>query len=105
MLVYLIKFSICLVIFVAFYKLFLEQENMHVFKRYYLLSVLGLALLIPSITFIEYVDPSVLGDLAYSTPPYIPEYMEFAETSKFLSYNVVEYLWFRRLSIRNKIYL
>lgn len=56
MLVFLLKSSACLAIFLMFYKLLLEKECMHTFKRYYLLVALVLALVIPSITFTEYVE-------------------------------------------------
>jgi len=56
MLVYILKFSAILAIFLAFYKLFLEKENTHVFKRYYLLATLLLAVSVPCITFTTYVE-------------------------------------------------
>lgn len=45
-------------LFLMFYKLLLEQENMHHFKRYYLLLALVAALLIPKLVFTEYVTVS-----------------------------------------------
>lgn len=64
---YLIKSGLCLAILFGFYKLFLENENMHVFKRFYLLGALLLSFLIPLITFNTYVEipvttPSVFMD-------------------------------------------
>ena len=56
MVVFLLKSSACLAVFLMFYKLLLEKERMHTFKRYYLLVALVLALTIPSITFVEYVE-------------------------------------------------
>lgn len=56
MLPYLLKSSICLAVFLLFYKLLLERERMHVFKRYYLLVALIIAFVIPLITFTEYVQ-------------------------------------------------
>lgn len=56
MIVFLLKSSACLAIFLMFYKLLLEKECMHTFKRYYLLLAMVLALVIPSITFTEYVE-------------------------------------------------
>jgi beta-lactamase regulating signal transducer with metallopeptidase domain len=44
-------------VFLLFYKLLLEKENMHVFKRFYLLLTLTAALIIPSVVFVEYVAP------------------------------------------------
>ncbi len=60
MIVYLLKFSACLLIFLSFYKLVLEKENMHVFKRFFLLGALVLSIGIPFVTFTQYVDPTAL---------------------------------------------
>ncbi|WP_298513446.1 M56 family metallopeptidase [uncultured Kordia sp.] len=59
MLLYILKFSAILAILLAFYKLFLEKETAHVFKRYYLLASLVLAFGIPCITFTTYVETIV----------------------------------------------
>ncbi len=59
MLEYLLKFSACLAIFLVFYKLFLEKENMHQLKRYYLLLAIFSALSIPLITFTTYIEPVI----------------------------------------------
>jgi len=56
MVVFLLKSSACLAILLMFYKLLLEKECMHTLKRYYLLAALVLALVIPSITFVQYVE-------------------------------------------------
>ena len=56
MLIYLLKFTICLAILYFFYKICLENERMHVFKRIYLLASLVAALLIPALVFNEYVE-------------------------------------------------
>lgn len=56
MLIYILKFSACLAIFLLFYKLFLEKESIHEFKRFYLIGALGLAFIIPLITFTEFVE-------------------------------------------------
>jgi len=69
MLLYLLKFSICLAIFLAFYKLFLEKQAMHFFKRYYLLAAIVLALGIPLITFTTYVNPSNVSPLVIEEFP------------------------------------
>ncbi|WP_347924074.1 M56 family metallopeptidase [Pontimicrobium sp. SW4] len=60
MALYLLKFSGCLLIFLAFYKLVLEKENMHAFKRFFLLAALVLSISIPLVTFTQYVDYSPL---------------------------------------------
>jgi bla regulator protein BlaR1 len=54
--VYLLKSGFCLAILFGFYKLFLENESMHIFKRFYLLGALVISLLIPLITFKTYVE-------------------------------------------------
>ncbi|VAW12104.1 Regulatory sensor-transducer, BlaR1/MecR1 family / TonB-dependent receptor [hydrothermal vent metagenome] len=56
MLVYLLKSGACLAILFLFYKLFLEKENMHVFKRFYLLTALLFSLIVPTLVFVEYVE-------------------------------------------------
>jgi bla regulator protein blaR1 len=69
MLIYIVKSSACLVIFLCFYMLFLEKENMHVFKRFYLLFAIALAFGIPLLTFTQYVEtstetvPQIMGNL------------------------------------------
>lgn len=56
MLEYLLKSSASLVIFIVFYKIFLENESIHVFKRMYLLTVLLISFGIPFITFTQTVE-------------------------------------------------
>lgn len=53
--VYILKSAVCLVILFSFYKLFLENESMHEFKRFYLLGALIVSFVIPLITFTTYV--------------------------------------------------
>ncbi|NJB71032.1 beta-lactamase regulating signal transducer with metallopeptidase domain/biopolymer transport protein ExbD [Saonia flava] len=60
MLVYILKSGGCLAILFLFYKLFLEKENMHRFKRFYLLLSLALALIIPTLVFTEYIETTEL---------------------------------------------
>lgn len=54
--IYFLKSAACLGILFLFYKLLLEKENMHVFKRCYLLSAVILSLIIPFITFTTYTE-------------------------------------------------
>jgi len=54
--IYLLKSVTCLGIFYAFYKLFLERENMHIIKRFYLLGAVLASFLIPLITFTQYIE-------------------------------------------------
>ena len=49
MLEYQIKFSACLLVFYLFYKILLEKESFHCFKRFYLLNSLLFAAIIPVI--------------------------------------------------------
>ncbi|HAB28830.1 MAG TPA: peptidase M56, partial [Xanthomarina gelatinilytica] len=56
---YLIKSSACLAVFMLFYKLFLEKESMHVFKRFYLLISLLISIGIPFITFTQFIEVPV----------------------------------------------
>jgi biopolymer transport protein ExbD len=55
----------------VFYKLFLERENMHQIKRYYLLAALAFSIAIPLITFIQYVEPTITESFVQSTETYI----------------------------------
>ncbi|MEH6535008.1 MAG: M56 family metallopeptidase [Psychroserpens sp.] len=68
MLIYILKFSACLAIFMVFYKLFLEKSSIHNFKRFYLLGALVLAVVIPSLTFVEYIEPIVFENLKIVEP-------------------------------------
>jgi bla regulator protein blaR1 len=54
--IFLIKSAVCLGILFVFYKLFLERENIHDFKRFYLLGTLVVAYFIPFITFTKYIE-------------------------------------------------
>ncbi len=58
MVLYLLKSAACLVVFLLFYKFFLERIHWHVFKRFYLLGSIVLALSIPLITYTTYVVPA-----------------------------------------------
>ncbi|MDB4291848.1 M56 family metallopeptidase [Maribacter sp.] len=71
MLVYLLKSGACLGILFLFYKVFLEKENMHVFKRFYLLASLVCALIIPALVFTEYVEVQAptYTNVQYATTP------------------------------------
>ncbi|WP_165749104.1 M56 family metallopeptidase [Cellulophaga sp. Z1A5H] len=65
---YLIKVTACLAIFFVFYKIMLENESMHIFKRFYLLTALIVAAVIPTILFTEYIyiSPEPIVDIAVS---------------------------------------
>ncbi|WP_299384528.1 M56 family metallopeptidase [uncultured Lacinutrix sp.] len=55
----ILKSAACLAILMVFYKLFLEKLAIHKFKRFYLLGALVVSLIIPFITFIEYIEPQL----------------------------------------------
>ncbi len=67
MLVFLLKSTACLAIFLAFYKLVLEKESVHQFKRFFLLGALIASFLIPAVVFTEYVD--VAQQTTFTTTP------------------------------------
>ncbi|WP_419213701.1 M56 family metallopeptidase [Maribacter sp. X9] len=75
MVLYLLKSTACLAIFIAFYKAFLEQESIHVFKRFYLLVIILVSFTIPAIVFTEYVEiqGGVTKNIQYSTPLLVHE--------------------------------
>lgn len=54
--IHLLKFTAALAILWLFYKLFLENDNRHQFKRYYLLASIFFALIVPFITVTEYIE-------------------------------------------------
>ncbi len=56
MFIFLVKFTACLAILLLFYKVILERESMHHFKRFYLLGALVASFIIPNIVFTEYVE-------------------------------------------------
>ncbi|TMU54508.1 M56 family metallopeptidase [Flagellimonas algicola] len=63
MLIYILKSSACLVVLFLFYKLFLEKESIHTFKRFYLLGALVLSLIIPLLVFVEYIDAPITQEM------------------------------------------
>ena len=85
----LLKSSTCLLAFIAFYKVFLENTSSHQFKRFYLLAVVLVSIGIPFITFIEYIDPILnFGNFdinGMNTPPYFPPETTI-EATEFVSY-------------------
>jgi len=68
MILYIIKSTIILIVFYAFYKFLLEKENMHVFKRFYLLSSVILSLIIP-LNKLEVPKQKISGSEISSTNP------------------------------------
>jgi bla regulator protein blaR1 len=78
MLVYLLKSAACLAILLAFYTFFMEKENMHTLKRFYLLGALVAALTIPFVTFVEYVEivPTELAIMEVIEIPAVTGYVQ-----------------------------
>jgi len=72
----ILKSAACLAILMVFYKLFLENLAIHKFKRFYLLGALVVSIIIPFITFIEYIEPvydfGTFDSETFGTPPYFP---------------------------------
>ncbi|PIA78487.1 hypothetical protein BFR04_02840 [Gaetbulibacter sp. 4G1] len=58
MLLFVLKSSACLAVFMVFYKLCLEKTSAHTFKRFYLIGVILISISIPLITFTEYIELS-----------------------------------------------
>ncbi|TLP74523.1 M56 family metallopeptidase [Maribacter sp. ACAM166] len=54
--IFLLKSTACMAVFLLFYKLLLEKESIHTFKRFYLLVALVTSLIIPNLVFTEYVE-------------------------------------------------
>ena len=63
MLLYLLKSTACLSIFLLFYKWVLEKEQMHQLKRFYLLGALCCSFCIPLITFTYYINPEPITEV------------------------------------------
>ncbi len=66
---YLLNSTACLAVLLLFYKLLLENETMHFFKRFYLLGSVFTGFLIPLITFTTYVEvlPNSLSPVSEGT--------------------------------------
>jgi len=73
--IYIFKSAACLAILFSFYTLFLEKENMHTFKRFYLLGSLFVSFGIPLIPFTIYteiseaINPIVIMDASEEIVP------------------------------------
>ncbi len=69
---YILKSAACLAILLFFYKAVLERENMHVFKRFYLLFTLMVSAIIPLISFKTYVAAPATSEVIFkNTSEYI----------------------------------
>lgn len=72
-------------IFLLFYKLLLEKESMHHFKRFFLLTVVIVSFIIPEIVFTEYVEieptTAVTQIISINEPQNIPPVVQAIEKS------------------------
>lgn len=71
MLTFLLKSAACLAILMIFYKVMLEKESVHHFKRFFLLGALLASFIIPNLVFIEYIDSvePTINSITPSTDP------------------------------------
>ncbi|WP_055447668.1 M56 family metallopeptidase [Lacinutrix mariniflava] len=84
----ILKSAACLAILIAFYKLFLERSSIHKFKRFYLLAALVISIVIPFITFVEYIEPvynveTFVTD-SFTPPLYFPTETIIEEPTNYL---------------------
>ncbi|TDU43086.1 beta-lactamase regulating signal transducer with metallopeptidase domain [Gelidibacter sediminis] len=77
---YLLKSAACLAIFMVFYKYVLEKENMHIFKRYYLLGTLVLAFTIPLVTFTQTIEVITSPGINEATVHYVENTLQIEQT-------------------------
>ncbi|WP_055434838.1 M56 family metallopeptidase [Lacinutrix algicola] len=84
----ILKSAACLAILIAFYKLFLERLSIHKFKRFYLLAALVISIVIPFITFVEYIEPiynvETLVTNSFTMPQYFPTETIIEEPTNYL---------------------
>ncbi|MCL6267177.1 M56 family metallopeptidase [Flagellimonas myxillae] len=79
MLAYSLKSTACLIVLFLFYKIFLEKESIHTFKRFYLIGALILSLAIPLMVFVEYVTVPMPQGLDSLNPIQAGEVLEVKE--------------------------
>ncbi len=86
MIVFILKFSACLLIFMLFYKLLLEQLSIHQFKRFYLLGAIVASIAIPLFTIVEYIEPSAISE--FETLEVVPniDHLELNEVEERVNY-------------------
>ncbi|ORL43505.1 BlaR1 peptidase M56 family protein, partial [Zunongwangia atlantica 22II14-10F7] len=78
MLDYVLKFSGCLVVLYSFYRVFLENEKNHGFKRFYLLFTLVGAIVLPLITISYSVEVNAIANA--NTESAVPAIIDNPET-------------------------
>lgn len=84
--IYVLKSTACLAVLYLFYKKILENENMHFFKRFYLIGMLLLSFLIPLITFTTY------GNLAESISPIVLINNTEEKSNSLLFYGILPFM-------------
>jgi len=84
-------------IFLVFYKLLLEKESMHHFKRFFLLTALIVSLIIPQIVFTEYIEaeptPAVTQVLTINEQPEITPIVHEMEESP-MNWSLILYTFY-----------
>lgn len=90
MLEYIIKSVLCLFVLLTFYKLCLENEKVHSFKRFFLIGSLMLSITLPLITF-TYTTEVLPGNEVYSAAGSVPVAQVGTESS-FYEIFINEYL-------------
>ena len=88
--IYLLKFTACLFVLWLLYVLFLERENMHHFKRFYLIFSIIASATIPLLSITYYVDPKP-NEEAINAAHLILESGKVAENV--VSIGLLELLW------------
>ncbi|MGY3794041.1 M56 family metallopeptidase [Aquimarina sp. 433] len=90
MIAYILKSSLCLMLLWGFYKLFLEKENIHFLKRFYLLFSLVFAFSVPLITLTYEVEvapqPEIVVD---GTAPLMMNVSELSDVKEPLDYTSI----------------
>lgn len=82
MLIYILKFSGCLLCFWAFYKLVLEREEFHTLKRFYLLGSLVVSAITPVITFTNYIEIPAIETPIFIEDNFVVEEQVYTPTFK-----------------------
>lgn len=86
MIVYALKSSLCIALLWGFYTLFLERENMHHFKRFYLLFSLIFGYTIPLLTFTYTTDVVDIQENLQQPVTYVTQAKEISEKESFIDY-------------------
>ncbi len=85
MLLLILKSSACLAFFMLFYKVCLEKQSAHIFKRYYLLGAILVSIMIPFITFTQYIEATPIAEPVFFQPTEFTENI-ISETTSWQAY-------------------